>query len=201
MKEGETETFEPGYHTIEFAEPIELKADKFFVALQIELPSQNGNFEFAVEGLWNENIDNNRWNCVQKETNKTFMALEGEDRYFDAGWRDISTIEAQYLEKYWIKGGDSTLKAFTTDTIKDDTIKEIKVTTPPNKTEYFAGESFDKTGMVVTGYLNNGDTIEINDYIISDGEKLGINQDEVTIKYEKYITIQKIEVTKNSVEN
>ncbi len=200
LKEGETETFEPGYHTIEFAEPIELKADKFFVALQIELPSQNGNFEFAVEGLWNENIDNNRWNCVQKETNKTFMALEGEDRYFDAGWRDISTIEAQYLEKYWIKGGDSTLKAFTTDTIKDDTIKEIKVTTPPNKTEYFAGESFDKTGMVVTGYLNNGDTIEINDYIISDGEKLGINQDEVTIKYEKYITIQKIEVTKNSVE-
>lgn len=200
LKEGETETFEPGYHTIEFAEPIELKSDKFFVALQIDVPSKNGSFEFSIEGLWSDNIENNRWNCVKKESNKTFMTLEGEDRYFDRGWRDISTIEAQYLKKYWIKGGDSTLKAFTTDEIKDDTIKEIKVTTPPTKTKYFSGESFDKTGMVVTGYLKNGKTIEITDYIISDGEKLGANQTQVTIKYEEFETTQKIEVTKNSVE-
>lgn len=202
LKEGDTVTFEPGYHTIELAEPIELTSSQFFVALQIETSSNNGKFELAMEGLWNQSVDNNvRWDCVKKEEGKTFMTLEGEDRYFDRSWRDMSGIEAQYMSIYWIKGGDSTLKAFTTDTIKDDTLKEIKVTKDADKTEYFVGEKFDKTGMVVTGYLNNGDTIEIEDYIISDGEKLGASQTSITIKYEEFIINYPIKVTKNAVES
>lgn len=71
---------------------------------------------------------------------------------------------------------------------------EIKVTKAPNKTQYLVGENFDKTGMVITGTYQDGETHEITDYIIVNGTNLTKEQSSVTIKYEEKTTTQAITV-------
>lgn len=46
-------------------------------------------------------------------------------------------------------------------------IERIKVTSPPNKTTYFIGDKFDTSGMVVTAYLTDGTSLEIEGYSCS----------------------------------
>ncbi|MCD8215240.1 MAG: bacterial Ig-like domain-containing protein, partial [Clostridiales bacterium] len=60
-------------------------------------------------------------------------------------------------------GYSDTVKIF----VSDIALKSIAVTTPPAKTSYYAGETFNSSGMVVTGYFNDGSSSEITDYSIS----------------------------------
>ncbi len=197
LKDGESETFDAGYHTIEFAEPIEITSDKFFVALEIRTENNLDQTSVAVEALWNGDYP---WNCVQLENNKTFINIDETSYYFDDFWKDLAKEKPSGMSGIQIEGSDSTLKVFTVNELKDRTLKEIQVTKEPDKTEYWEGESFDKTGMVVTGYLNSGETIEIKNYIITDGDKLSANQKSVTIEYEDKTTEQPIKMLKNIVE-
>ena len=43
-------------------------------------------------------------------------------------------------------------------------VTELEVQTPPDKTEYFVGEEFDYTGMVLYAEWNDGETEEIGAY-------------------------------------
>ena len=64
-------------------------------------------------------------------------------------------------------------------------VKEIKITTPPTKTEYKAGEDFDPTGMVVTAHYTDGTTADLSrdKYVIFYGDKLALGRASVTIQY------------------
>ena len=62
-------------------------------------------------------------------------------------------------------------------------VKEIKITTPPTKTEYMAGDKFDPTGMVVTAVYKDGTSEPITNYSIFHGDKLTQGQTYVTIQY------------------
>ena len=62
-------------------------------------------------------------------------------------------------------------------------VKSIEITTPPDKTEYMAGEDFDPTGMVVTAVYEDGTSEPITNYIIFRGDKLVQGQTDVTIQY------------------
>ena len=66
-------------------------------------------------------------------------------------------------------------------------VKEIKITTPPIKTEYMAGDKFDPTGMVVTAVYENGDTAVLprEKYVIFSG-----NNDDKLTEGQTYVTIQ-----------
>lgn len=65
------------------------------------------------------------------------------------------------------------------------TVKSIKITTPPTKTTYTAGEDFDPKGMVVTAYYTDDTTgvLSADDYTIFHGDKLTQGQTDVTIQY------------------
>ncbi len=65
-------------------------------------------------------------------------------------------------------------------------VKEIKITTPPTKTEYKAGEDFDPTGMEVTAVYENDSTAVLSrdQYVIFHGDKLTKGQEYVTIQYD-----------------
>jgi len=65
----------------------------------------------------------------------------------------------------------------------DVKLTEIKIVNPPNKTKYQEGEDFDKTGMVIMGYYSNGESKEITNYLISDGQDLENGQNKITITY------------------
>ena len=74
------------------------------------------------------------------------------------------------------------------------TVTSIAITTAPTKTEYVAGENFDKTGMVVTVTYSDGTTAEVTDYTV-DKTTLSGEDTEVTVFYEGKTAKQAITVT------
>ena len=65
------------------------------------------------------------------------------------------------------------------------TVDHIEITTPPDKTEYNAGDKFDPTGMVVTAHYTDGTKADLtrDQYVIFFGDKLTKGQETVTIQY------------------
>ena len=65
------------------------------------------------------------------------------------------------------------------------TVKSIKITKKPDKTEYMAGDKFDPKGMVVTAvYDDNSEAVlPVTGYTIFYGDKLTQGQTDVTIQY------------------
>ena len=65
------------------------------------------------------------------------------------------------------------------------TVDHIEITTPPDKTEYNAGDKFDPTGMVVTAHYTDGTKADLtrDQYVIFFGDRLTKGQETVTIQY------------------
>ncbi len=60
----------------------------------------------------------------------------------------------------------------------------IKVTTPPNKTNYIVGQDFEKDGMIVTAFYNDGSSKEVENYtLVSTSTNLLKGQTGITIRY------------------
>lgn len=70
-----------------------------------------------------------------------------------------------------------------TFTVQAITLSSIAVTTPPNKTEYTAGESFDPTVMVVTATYSDGHQGAVTGYTYSPDGPLTTADNEITISY------------------
>lgn len=195
LKAGESETFDAGYHTLEFAKPIEIKSDSFAVVVEITGSSYYIDIplESKVDGV-------DTFDVVSVENGKCFMA--GGHDLENCEWQDLGKLTQVNSS---LVDGDSTIKAFTTNSLIDNSLKNIEITTPPTKTTYFEGENFDKTGMVVTANYNSKDNASIvldsSDYSISNGTNLKTGQTSVTITYEDKSVEQPITVEENSVTN
>ena len=94
---------------------------------------------------------------------------------------------------------DITLYAKWTDWAVDS----IAVKTPPTKTEYFEGDSFDPTGLVITVTYNSGKTEDIaynaDDFTFTPSGALAVDNTSVTITYGGKSVQQKITVEKTQV--
>lgn len=192
LKAGSSETLDAGYHTLEFAEPIKINSDKFAIALEIQT-AQSSNGSILLEAKM---ADFELFDSVKVETGKCFIALGNNPKANE--WLDLSKMSSINPS---LNNGDSTIKAFTISNIVDDSLKDIKITTPPTKTKYFEKENFDKTGMVVTANYNNNTSsvLDSSSYNITNGTDLKAGQTSVTITYENKSTTQPITVEKNSV--
>ena len=62
-------------------------------------------------------------------------------------------------------------------------VTELKITTPPTKTEYLPGESFDPAGMTVVAVYDGVTEVEVTDYTVEGGEALKADAESVTVKY------------------
>lgn len=62
-------------------------------------------------------------------------------------------------------------------------IEKIEVTKKPDKTQYKAGETFDKTGMVVTATLLDGSTRDVTDMVSASSEPLTDGTTEITLQF------------------
>lgn len=193
LKAGESETFNAGYHTLEFSKPIELKADTF--AVVIEIQSDSSSTKISLESKV-EDVET--WDSVTIENGKCFVAV-GND-LGNCQWIDLAKMTEQNSS---LVNGDSSIKAFTTTELVDESLKNIKITTPPNKTSYFEGEDFDKTGMEVTANYNSRTkpslVLDGSNYSITNGTNLKVGQTSVTITYEDKSVEQEISVEKNNV--
>lgn len=195
LKAGESETFNAGYHTIEFAEPIEIKSASFAVVIEVQGTNENT----VAISLENKNASNKLWDNVKVEEEKCFLLI-GDNLDDSSKWRDLGKLSETNAS---LTSGDSTIKAFTTTQLFDEKLESIEIATPPNKTSYFEGENFDKTGMVVKANYNSKNTpyiiLDNSSYDITDGNNLVAGQKSVTIAYEDKSVKQTINVEKNPV--
>ena len=86
--------------------------------------------------------------------------------------------------------GEYTVKAtygdFTdeiTVSVEPLTMKSIAITIPPDKTEFISGTELDLSGMVVTGYYNDGTCEGITDYTVSGYNSSRTGKQTITIEY------------------
>lgn len=192
LKAGDSETFDAGYHTLEFDKPIEIKANSFAVIVEIEGTRQDSigiMLETKIPDIAN-------FNCVSVENEKCFLAF-GND-LSNCTWLDLGKLSETNAS---LSNGDSSIKAFTVSEVEDDSLANIEITTPPSKTTYIEGSNFDKTGMVVKANYNNNTSrvLDSSSYSIINGTNLKINQTSVTITFEDKSIEQPITVEKNSV--
>lgn len=192
LKAGESETFNSGYHTLEFSEPIEINANSFAVMVEIQ------GAKYSVKLPIESKVEGTAWESVTVEDGKCFVAA-GNDLE-NCEWLDMSKLTE---EDSSLVNGDSTIKAFTASELYNDSLKNIEITTPPTKTSYFEGEDFDPTGMIVKANYNSKTNPSIildnTSYSIENGTNLKAGQTSVTISYENKTINQPITVQKNNV--
>ncbi len=192
LKEGDTATVEPGYHVLEFVEPVRLTGDSFVVVLQIINATETKTISIespVTDTAWEDAIVN-----------------EGESYYaiganFDANaWTDFAADD-EYP-------GNLCIKAFTNE-IKDPepepvTLSDIYVEQAPTKTVYVEGENFDKTGMKIIARYSDGSSHEVTNYDVLDGDNLTAGTTSITIRYTEdgiiKTTTQEITVNKEVIE-
>ena len=105
LTSGETDTFEPGYHTIEFAESIELTGDSFVVVVQIITDDYTK--EFALESPIAESM----WQDAVYNEGESFCA--SADEFENNTWTDLATMEDEELR------GNLCIKAYTTSEVPE----------------------------------------------------------------------------------
>ena len=174
LTSGETDTFEPGYHTIEFAEPVELTGDSFVVVVQIVTDEYMK--EFALESP----VAGTMWQDAVYNEGESFCADETD--FENNTWTDLATIGEETMK------GNLCIKAYTTLKSQEEpetqkTLSQIYIQNQPTKIEYTVGENFDKTGMTVIAQYSDGSSQEITDYTIIGGENLTSDITSVTIQY------------------
>lgn len=170
LEAGDSIMLEPGYHTIMLKEPVILTGDSFAVAVSIQ--TGTGTQSFMIE---TKATDQN----VEVNSNESFYTSTAG---FEVNqWVDLNTYESEDVH------GNVSIKAFTEDTNEEPEpeteLTEIKITTPPNKITYAEGESFDKTGMVVSAVYSDGTEKAVTNYTIKDGNNLYYGQKAVTVSY------------------
>lgn len=194
LKTGETETFNAGYHTLEFLNPIKI-GDNFVVVLEIQ-GTQENSITMMVEINYGEffannpNAANHVYDNVTIADEKCFIATEEE--LANNEWR--ITSKSFETSEGKLPNFDTTIKAFTTSKV----LENIEIKTPPTNTSYTENQDFDATGMSIIGNYANGDTVDITDFTILNGKNLSLGQTEVTISYKGFTVTQPIEVVKNT---
>ena len=87
-----------------------------------------------------------------------------------------TTITISYTE------GDVTKTDTQTITVAK-VLASIEITTPPTKTAYFSGETFNPAGMVVTAHYNDGSSAAVSGYTYSPNGALAAGNNTITVSY------------------
>ena len=93
----------------------------------------------------------------------------------------LSTSNAYVTISYTEGGITRTVRQ--TIAVQAVTLSSISITTPPTRTAYTEGDTFDPTGMVVTATYSNGDTETVTGYTITPSGALATTDTSVTISY------------------
>lgn len=123
---------------------------------------------------------NNSFTVYQTSNDKKIKALEAEDVRLDIRIDDlekeITGAETAIAHSLTVKGVDVpedmsiTDVAGLIDTIEMDiptSLRNVIITTPPNQTEYYQGEAFNRAGMVVSADFGDGVIIPVENYVVT----------------------------------
>ena len=123
LKAGDSETFDAGYHTLEFAKAVEIKANTFVVVLEIQ-GTRSNKIAFSTEA---KVTGTKLADTVEIETGKCLMTFG--DSYNKNEWIKLSEISKVASG---IQNGDSNIKAFTVSNVSEDMIETEEETADDN---------------------------------------------------------------------
>lgn len=154
---------------------------------------------------------------INENKGETIVALEKEVTLEDGTVVNVESITPSKMKQVlnsMVDGNESVITYETpgepyierdgvvqiyNDSITAPDLVSIEVTTQPTKTSYFVGDTFDSTGMVVTGHYSNETSKEISDYTISPSEALTLEDTTATISYEGKTTNVSITVEEDLI--
>lgn len=198
LKNGDSQMLTAGNHILEFAKPVEIKGDKFTVVVEIINPA-GSTVSFYCEGQYTIKTTD-EYSKMKVENGKCFALVS--DNLENNSWEDMGKMASTDAR---LPNADSTIKAYTTDTLIDESLKSIEIKTMPTKTSYKEREDFDGTGMVITAKYNSKinptKDIDISKCKIVDGEDLQLDTKTVTVEYEGQTVTVPITVTENPLES
>ena len=184
-KDGSTETIETGFTCT----PTKLDT-KGTQTITVTYGGKTTTFNITVEReLTGINIKTNPTKLTYKKgenLNTSGLTLtatynDGTTETIETGFECTPTkLDKEGIQTITVAYGGKT--ATFNVTVKKE-LESIKVITPPTKTSYVVGQSFDKTGMVVQATYNDGTTANITGYTITNGSSLTNGQSSVTISY------------------
>ena len=135
-----------------------------------------------TEYLEGESFDPSGMEVTITYDNGTVMAVEGYTYSAAEPFKtEGSPVGESVSIKYTEDGTTVSYDIFVT--VIPKSVVSISVTTPPQRTEYTAGECFDPSGMVVTAAYDNGTFAVIEDYTYSPDGALKTTFTEIDIEY------------------
>jgi peptidoglycan/xylan/chitin deacetylase (PgdA/CDA1 family) len=111
---------------------------------------------------------------------------------------ELTTSDTKVTVSYTF--ADVTMTADQPITVALKSLNHIEITTPPSKTAYIEGNTFDPTGMVVTAYFDNGTFTAVTGYSIAPTEALSTTDTKVTVNYGGKTAVQVITVAAKSLD-
>ena len=108
---------------------------------------------------------------------KTWVVGDGKVLRFTEG--DITSSTAKFV----MPGEAVRISATYEDISAPKTLYSIAITTPPTKTAYTAGETFEPTGMVVTATYSDSSTTPVTGYTVSPSGALSESDTQITVTY------------------
>lgn len=123
--------------------------------------------------------------------------------YFDNGTQSVVTdyTVSGYTASVGVKNITISYGGFVsvfTVNVAPKSLVSIAVTSKPDKLNYIEGQAFDKAGMVVTAYYNNGTTAAIGDYTVTGYTPLpGIKT--ITVLYGGFTSVFTVTVESKSL--
>ena len=103
------------------------------------------------------------------------------------GWYLLGTYEFEqgtggYLKATHSGDANTYLYADAVYFEKAAAVTSIEITNPPDKTDYYAGNSFDTTGMVVTAYFDDSTVKVIGNYTVTP-QALSVDDNNIMVEY------------------
>lgn len=116
LKAGSSESFNVGYHTLEFANPIEITSDEFAVVIEIQ-GTRTNQITFLTEvNIPKSFISDSMYDLVEIESGKCFCTVDGD--FENNTWQDLSQLSK--ITNGEVFDVDSSIKAFTVSHVEED---------------------------------------------------------------------------------
>lgn len=93
------------------------------------------------------------------------------------------TITVSYTENGVTETETIAITVTAEPTPEPATLESIAITTPPAKTAYTVGETFDPSGMIVTASYSDASTAAVSDYSVSPSGNLATSDSSATVSY------------------
>lgn len=208
LKAGSSESFNAGYHTLEFAKPIEITSDEFAVVIEIQ-GTRTNQITFLTEvNIPKSLISNSMYDLVEIESGKCFYTIDGD--FENNTWQDLSQLSQ--ITNGEVLDVDSSIKAFTVSQVEEDdqpTTPDDEKDNPPTipddekdeKDEKAQNSNFDNAQCDIKSikYYSFTDTSK-EEYVEMEVEVNGITRNLNNDSYEYYYYLSPNE-TEENIEN